>query len=76
MDHLPAGQFSADVLTFVAALRYLLDPDPDNGSQRATTFNNHSTFAVQETGHQTAAFGYSSNQMQTSKPFTNWPAPI
>ena len=70
---LPAGQYAADTRTLIAALRYLLETGSDDDWRLVATLGNHRTFAVQATSQQFTPFGYSSNQMQTSKPFTNRP---
>ena len=70
---LPAGQYAADTRTLIAALRYLLETRLDDDWRLVAAIGNPRTFAVQATGQQFTPIGNSSNQMQTSEPFTNRP---
>ena len=73
-SRVPAGQFSADMRSLVAAVRYLLEPDPDDEMYRLATYQPLRTFAVQSSPQPSATLGCSSNQMQMIEPFTNRPA--
>ena len=72
----PAGQFSADMRSLAAELRYLLEPDPDDEPSRVATNETPSILTVQATAQPSATFGYSSNQTRMSEPSTNRPARI
>jgi len=73
-DRVPAGQFSADMRSLVEAMRYLVEPDSDDESPCAPPSDILRGFAFQATGQPSAAFSYSSNQIELPGLFTNRPA--
>ena len=67
----PAGQFSADIRSLFAAVRYLVDPA---GDEPPVTRSRAGTFALKPLMPPHPAYRYSSNQVAMPEPFTNRPA--
>ena len=69
----PAGQFSADIRSLFAAVRYLIDPVGDE-PHIPVTRGRAGTFALRPLMLPHPLYGDSSNQVAMPEPFTNRPA--
>lgn len=70
----PAGQFSADVRTLVAAMRYLIESDAGGRSPDALAKETLPASAFQAMGQPADSVSSSSDQMRLPKCLTNRPA--
>jgi hypothetical protein len=70
----PAGQFSADVRTGIAVMRYLIEPDSDGRAPGILAVDTLRDPAFRAVVQPSVTMSCPSNQMELRERFTNQPA--
>ncbi len=70
--HLPAGQFEADARTVIAAMRFVLEPEPRVDKNAVAVSSDAEVYTVRALDWPCEIFAYSSNQIELNAvAFTN-----